>query len=136
MSILQSPDHTYHAIGTYPVTLYASTVNGCIDSAFGEVVIKDVITCYIPNSFTPNKNGINDTFNIYSYGLSPDNFLLMIFDRWGNRVFKTNDLHEGWNGGMNNGSVALDPAVYVYHLDYQEINGKKHTLTGLVSLVR
>lgn len=135
-SILQNPDHTYHSVGFYPVKLYASSVNGCIDSANVSVEIKDVITCYIPNSFTPNKNGINDLFNIYSYGISSDSFELLIFDRWGTRVFKTNDMHEGWNGAMNNGSDVLEAAIYVYHLNYKEINGKQHNIVGLVSLIR
>ena len=135
-SILQNPDHSYDSVGTYHVTLYASSLHGCMDSTTNPVVIRDVISCYVPNSFTPNKNDRNETFNIYSYGVSADNFELLIFNRWGKQIFKTNDLHEGWNGAINNVGDVVETAVYVYHLNYKELSGKKRSLVGLVSLIK
>ena len=132
----QNPDHTYPDIGSFAVTLYTSTINGCIDSVTHMLLVKDIITRYIPNAFTPNKNDHNDIFKIYSYGISPDNFELLIFDRWGTRVFKTNDLNEGWNGAINNVGDVVEMNTYVYHLNYQEITGKKRNIIGHVTLVK
>lgn len=135
-STLQNPDHTYNDIGTYPVTLYTTNINGCTDSISSSVEVVDLITKYIPNAFTPNKNDRNDIFNIYSHGISPDNFELLIFDRWGKQVFKTTDRNEGWNGAVNNVGEVMENNTYVYRLNYKEINGKKRNLIGHVTLVK
>jgi len=132
----QNPEHTYSNVGTFPVTLYSSTIDGCKDSVTSNVVINDIVTTYIPNAFTPNKNGNNDLFMIYSYGISPDNFELLIFDRWGKQIFKTNDLYQGWNGAMNNIGDVLDDNTYVYHINYKELTGKKHNVIGHVTLLK
>ena len=135
-STIQNPEHTYSYVGMYPVTLYASTPNGCIDSVTSVVSVKDLVTIYIPNSFTPNKNGINDIFTISSYGISPNDFELFIFDRWGKLIFKTNDITEGWNGEANNKGDVLLADTYIYHVNYKELTGKKHTLFGHISLIK
>lgn len=131
----QNPAHTYAALGTYPVTVYASGAGNCIDSATNYVVINDISTIYVPNAFTPNADGNNDVFNISSHGVSADDFELLIFDRWGNRILKTNDLHEGWNGGMNNHGSVIAQDVYVYKITYKDLDGRGHKLIGHVTLV-
>lgn len=135
-STLQNPEHTYADIGKYQVTLYTSTLNGCVDTVTYPVEVIDIITKYIPNAFTPNKNDRNDIFKIYAYGISPDNFELSIFDRWGRQVFKTTDKNEGWNGAVNNVGDVVEMNTYVYRLNYKEINGKKRNLIGHVTLVK
>ena len=135
-SILQNPEHIYSDVGTYPVTLYVTSSNGCIDSVSSSVEVVDIITQFIPNAFTPNKNDRNDVFNIYSHGILSDNFELLIFDRWGKQVFKTTDKNEGWNGAVNNVGEVLEMNTYVYKFSYKEMNGKKRNLIGHVTLVR
>ncbi|MES2590740.1 MAG: gliding motility-associated C-terminal domain-containing protein [Bacteroidota bacterium] len=135
-SIDQHPEHTYSDVGTYLATLYASTLNGCIDSISLPVVIKDIVTKYVPNTFSPNKNGLNDVFNIQAYGISPDNFELSIFDRWGRTIFKTNDINVGWNGSMNNVGELVPVDTYVYHINYKEVTGKKKSMYGHISLLK
>jgi len=135
-SINQHPDHTFSDVGIYPVTLYSSTINGCKDSVTADIEVKDIITQYIPNAFTPNKNDRNDVFNIRAYGISPDNYELLIFDRWGNQIFKTQDMNIGWNGAKNNIGEVLQMNTYVYHLNYKELTGKKRSLIGHITLIR
>lgn len=141
-SFVENPSHTYNEIGTYPVTLYASNLDGCIDSSSFSVIINDYLSLYIPNSFSPNRDGINDFFYVYSHGVSTENFELLIFDRWGNSVFKTNDLYDGWNGTINNhdnlgltGNI-VEMDVYVYRVNYRDFKGKKRSATGQISLIR
>lgn len=131
----ENPSHSFPEIGTYPVTLYASGVGDCIDSATNYVVINDISTIYVPNAFTPNGDGNNDIFNIGSHGVSPDDFEMLIFDRWGNRVLKTDDLYEGWNGAMNNHGEVIEQDVYVYKITYKDLYGRKRKLIGHVTLV-
>ncbi|OFY86487.1 MAG: hypothetical protein A3F72_14975 [Bacteroidetes bacterium RIFCSPLOWO2_12_FULL_35_15] len=132
----QNPEHAYPQIGTFPVTLYSSNSDGCIDSITYFVLINDVLTVYVPNAFTPNGNGVNDIFNIYSHGIDSKDFELLIFDRWGNKIFKTNDLYEGWNGAINNHGDVVQEDVYVYHVNYRDLKGRKKKLIGHVSMVK
>lgn len=73
---------------------------------------------YEPNAFTPNGDGVNDVFNlVYT---CDGNGLLNIYNRWGDLVYSTTDLLEGWTGKSNTGTTAQDlPAgAYIYHLRY------------------
>ena len=135
-STSQNPSHTYPEIGSYLVTLYSSNADGCIDSAMYYVLVNDILTVYIPNAFTPNGDGINDVFNVYSHGIDPKNFELLIFDRWGNKIFKTTDLYEGWNGAINNHGDLVQEDVYVYRVNYRDMKGRKKKLIGHVSIVK
>ena len=135
-SILQHPEHTFTDVGTYNVTLITSTINNCMDTITHTIEVKDIITRYIPNAFSPNKNDRNDIFKIYSFGISPDSFELLIFDRWGKQIFKTNDPNEGWNGSLNNNGIVLEMNTYIYNLNYVELTGKKRNIIGHVSLIR
>ena len=135
-STSQDPTHTWGYIGTHPVTLYATTVNGCIDSVTYSIIIDDIITAFIPNTFTPNGDGVNDVFNIYSHGIAIDNFEMLVFDRWGNKIFNTRDINEGWNGKVHNQGEICEEDVYVYRFNYKDIMGKKHKAIGHVTIVK
>ncbi|MES2139601.1 MAG: PKD domain-containing protein [Bacteroidota bacterium] len=135
-SVLENPEHTYSDVGKYFITLYTTNSFGCVDSITSSIEVVDLITKFIPNAFTPNKNDRNDVFNIYSHGISPDNFELLIFDRWGKQVFKTTDRNEGWNGAENNKGEVMEMNTYVYRLSYKETTGKKRNLIGHVTLVK
>ncbi len=135
-SILQNPSHTFPDVGTYPVTLYASNANGCIDSVTYNIIINDILTIYIPNSFSPNGDGVNDVFQIHGYGISPENFELLIFDRWGNKIFATRDINEGWKGAVNNNGNIVQQDVYVYRVNYKDLMNRKKKIIGHVTIVK
>ncbi len=94
---------------------------------------------YIPNIFSPNLDGINDIFTVYSdKGAGMVNFL-KIYDRWGelifeSRSFEPNNESKGWNGTFN-GKV-LNPGVYVYMTEVQSKNKIKKLLKGSITLIR
>ncbi|HQZ43779.1 MAG TPA: gliding motility-associated C-terminal domain-containing protein, partial [Flavobacteriales bacterium] len=69
-----------------------------------------------PNAFTPDGNDINEEFMPSVLGAAPESFTFAIFDRWGNKVFSTNEIGQGWNGGMNNNGKLLPQDVYVWRL--------------------
>ena len=135
-SVLQDPSHTWQYIGAHPVTLYVTTVNGCTDAVTYMIIIDDIITAYIPNTFTPNNDGVNDIFNIYSNGILSENYEMLIFDRWGNKIFTSRSLSEGWNGAVNNRGEVVQEDVYVYKFIYQDFKGKKHKAIGHVTIVK
>gem|GEM_PF-5657294 len=94
--------------------------------------------CYVdvPNSFTPNGDGLNDYFlprQLLSYKLT--RFEMQVFDRWGVRVFETKDLEgRGWDGKLNGVDQPL--GAYVYVIDVSYANGREERLKGTVTLIR
>jgi gliding motility-associated-like protein len=98
--------------------------------------IKPVITIEIPNVFTPNGDGINDTFNFSIVGASDVSF--MIYNRWGN-IIKNSTLstntHILWDGHTTSGE-ACSEGIYFYTLQYTDAKGDTHKKNGYVSLFR
>lgn len=137
-STLENPTHIYNATGNYPVTLFSTNAAGCADSITYYILVNDIITLFIPNAFSPNGDDVNDIFYVYSYGMDPDYYEFSIFDRWGNRIFKTKEIGEGWNGAINNQGEIVERDVYVYHLNYKGLGkiNKKKTVIGPVTVVK
>lgn len=92
---------------------------------------------YMPNAFTPNEDGTNETFKPITADPSVE-FHMTIFDRWGQMIFETYDIHEGWDGNFN--GEPCPTGNYVWRIDYQgqgtESPGKKGSDVGTVMLVR
>lgn len=89
----------------------------------------------IPNAFSPNGDGINDSFCIISSSISPNNFHMMIYDSRGQRIAETTDLIGGWDGKSFKGNV-LPTGVYVYEVIFYTEQGIETQMRGLVTLVR
>jgi gliding motility-associated-like protein len=136
--------HQYINMGTYQVTLIIVDNHGCKDTINDSVIVKDYYTFYIPNAFSPNGDGLNDYFEPSGNDVDPSSFSMVIYDRWGNLVFKTSEwipTHgdmghaQGWNGTLNNsgswGSVVMD--VYVYRIQVTDLNGLKHEYYGRIT---
>lgn len=136
-SSIRNPNHTYDNAGTYTVKLNVYNLSDCNDSMVYNVIVQDIVTLYIPTAFTPNNpNGVNDDFKIFSYGVLPQHFQMLIFDRWGNQLFQTRDITQGWNGTKNNIGLVLEADTYVYHIYFEDRDGKMHTKLGSVILLR
>lgn len=128
-----NPMHTYPDKGTYTVTLITITTAGCRDSISKVVEILPVFTLYIPNAFTPDGNGNNDYFA--PKGVEISEFSMMIFDRWGEMIFHTDDLSKGWDGTANNANRIAEQGVYVYKIVVRDFADKRHNYTGHVTLL-
>jgi gliding motility-associated-like protein len=87
---------------------------------------------FIPNAFTPNGDGENDV--LYVRGLDIDVMLLVIYNRWGEEVFRSNRKNDGWDGTFK--GKELPPDVYAYHLYVLCIGGDDLVLRGNISLLR
>jgi gliding motility-associated-like protein len=87
---------------------------------------------YIPNIFTPNFDGKNDVFLVYGTGITK--LEMVIFDRWGEKLFTSTDQLKGWDGTYK--GVLSKNDSYVYLINYTSLDGKKHTKTGHVSLLK
>jgi gliding motility-associated-like protein len=115
---------------TTKYTLNVEETSGC--KASKQVVIKVQNKLFIPNSFTPNGDGLNDVFRIPA-GVALDLAELAVFDRWGNKLFTTNNISKGWNGKSN--GVLLSTNVYVYTIRGR-YEGKDILLKGTVLLIQ
>jgi len=93
----QNPAHPYTQLGNYTVWLVVSTAHGCLDSTSKEILVIDI---KIPNVFTPNADGINDCFVIHGIENVPD-CQLIIFNRWGNKVYESTSYKNDWDGGKH-----------------------------------
>ncbi len=133
-SELFEPTYEYPDTGNFDVLLIAYTDNNCIDSSFQTFVIEAVENVYVPNAFTPNNDGANDIFYVSTYGIQKDGFLLRIFNRWGEQIFQSTDVFEGWNG-LNKGKVC-ESDVYVFRLNYLDLENETQEMKGTVSLIR
>lgn len=116
-------------------TTYQLTVNsqqGC--AATGKVTVFARLPLLIPNSFTPNGDGHNDIFRVPP-GVPLSLQELDVFDRWGNRVFVSNDINRGWDGTFN--SRRSNPGTYIYLIrGTNTTTGTAVSLKGTVVLMR
>jgi gliding motility-associated-like protein len=126
--------HTYQDTGTFIIMLITSTQYGCLDTSYQHISIGPDASFYIPNAFSPNNDGINDTF--FPKGIFVSNFEMTIFDRWGNSIFYSDDFNKHWDGTANYGTEMAQVDVYIYVIKATDINRKKHNYKGIVTLVR
>lgn len=135
-----NPTVTFPKAGIYRITMVASNpVTGCKSEVSGFVEVKNDINCFIPNSFTPDYDGLNDRFfPVFSpFGLDPKSYLLEIYNRWGQLIFSSTDHTEGWDGTFRNyGEGVLQQDSYNYQLTYKDLEGRKYQRNGLVMLLR
>ncbi|HTA60882.1 MAG TPA: PKD domain-containing protein, partial [Bacteroidia bacterium] len=132
ISTLPKPAHTYRDTGTYCVTLIATNTFGCKDTTTECIFIKPYFTLYVPNAFSPNRDGDNDVFT--AVGDYIFDFDMKIFDRWGNLVYHTTDVAKGWDGSMK-GGVAIED-VYVYVISANDYHNHSYAYKGTVTLLK
>jgi gliding motility-associated-like protein len=134
----RNPTATPPETTTYTLTI--SDPDGCEATASQLVFVEFSPGVYIPNAFSPNNDGINDLFMIFSDGKSiakVNSFL--VFSRWGEKVFEFYDFQPddpagGWDGTYR--GDPLDPAVFIWFAEVAFIDGSKKLFKGGVTLVR
>jgi gliding motility-associated-like protein len=131
-SNLEDPPHTYESPGQYNVTLLVTNIYGCVDSITYLVIVKEDISVFIPNSFTPNNDGANEFFT--PMGISLEDFDFWIFDRWGDEIFHGNQ-EKPWLGECERTGKPAPEDVYVYKVDLKYSKFEKRYVTGRVTLI-
>jgi gliding motility-associated-like protein len=119
---------------TYEVT--ATDRQGCTTAASVTVLVR-AIECrepyiYIPNGFSPNGDGKNDV--LYVRGTGIDEMELIIYNRWGEKVFETSKQDLGWDGTFR--GKLLKPDVYAYYMRVRCFNGQDYVKQGNITLLR
>jgi len=138
-SNLQNPSVKYPDLnsGVYPVTLIVGSANGCYDTVTRNIIIDGLYTLYLPSSFTPNDDGLNDVFGPRGEKIDPDNYKFMIFNRWGETIFSSSSVSDKWNGRLNNSGDLLPEGTYVWRIMAKDGNtGEEHEYFGHVVLLK
>lgn len=128
------PINTYNSPGDYIVTLIVKSNHGCLDTAKQKVTIEDEHTFYVPNAINANSMYDNSIFLPKHHGVSQDNYFMAIYDRWGEVIFKTNNIKEGWDGKIADKYVPV--GSYTYFINYQSISGNLYEVAGSVTVLR
>ena len=134
-STVTNPFHEYSAAGFYDVTLVATSIHGCEHKTLITIEVKPEFTFYIPNCFTPDgSDGINDIFT--GMGIGIEKYEMWVFDRWGERIFYTDDIYKGWNGKRMGHENVVQQDVYVWKVKLTDVFNKKHEYIGHVTLLK
>jgi gliding motility-associated-like protein len=122
--------------GKYDVKLISKTTEGCLDSMIITIPVKDVLIFYVPNTFTPDHNEFNEIFKpVFHSGFDPESYKMLIFNRWGEIIFESNDSSVGWDGTYNN--VLVSDGVYTWKISFKHSEtDQRQTAVGHVTLLR
>src|SRR5690606_1972241 len=113
---------------TYTVT---TTINGCTFS--DQMTLQVIRRIEPPNTFTPNDDGYNDTWDIPGIADYPGAEVL-IFDRWGQRLYRNIGYREPWDGTNNGNKVPV--GTYYYQIQLNQLEGRSPPYTGFITVVR
>lgn len=130
----QNFEHEYSDTGNYLVELVVINIYGCSDTVTDTIKIRDAFSFYIPNSFTPNNDGLNDGFK--GEGSAISEYVIRIFNRWGEEVFFSHDPKEAWNGGVVSPTQLVQDNIFTYWVQITDSFGKFHEYKGTITLLR
>lgn len=131
-------DYTYPFVEdqNYTVTLNVLSAEGCAAESQVQIQIKGGIIYYVPNTFTPDGDALNNLFTpVFTSGFDPQNFHMTIFNRWGEPVFESYDSNAGWDGKID--IYAAPEGTYTYVIDFKTLNTDEMIrVSGHVLLMR
>ncbi len=134
ISYLSDPSFVYADTGHYTVQLAIANANGCKDTITKTLLIENDFTFYIPNAFSPTNDGLNEGFIPLGIGISTANYEFTIYDRWGNKVFQTDDVNKPWDGKIAGTTSQED--VFVWTIACRTFKGERKKFKGQVSLIK
>ncbi len=120
--------------GNYWIKLMVTDINGCKNLDSNLLVVIGEYGVFVPNTFTPDFDGLNDDFFPKGFGISEGNYSFSIYDRWGTLIFKSHQLFEAWDGTYN--ELPCQHGVYVWKLEFIDIIGISRKEVGKVSVLR
>lgn len=136
--VYNTPNFTHNLNNNGPgkqlIVQFVSNDYGCKDTLIKILDIKPVFVIYLPNTFTPNADGLNDGFGAKGEGILQ--FEMQVFDRWGHLVFESNDIYSYWDGTVKGGNEPIKDDVYTWKVQVLDINHKNHDLTGHVTVLK
>ena len=126
------PIHEYEEAGVYFPSLEVTNEFGCSDLYTKDINIESDYTLWIPNTFTPNGDGLDEIFA--PKGIGVEAFNMIVYTRWGEEVYFSQDLNSGWDGMLTD-MVQAPTGIYTYRIVTEDFNGKVRTYQGEVNLI-
>lgn len=125
--------HSYTDTGWFLARQIVTINPGCSDTFDATIRVKDVYRLYMPSSFTPDENGLNDYYMPSGRGIQ--SFKMSVYNRWGEKVFETTDMKNKWSGADKEGH-AWAPDMYAVLIEIIDTEGYRHVEKGTVLLIR
>lgn len=125
-------EYSFEGDGMQEITQIVYNDFNCTDTAIITLEIAPEVFLFIPNSFTPDNDGLNDDFKPVSYGTQSYQF--KVFNRWGELIYYGNESSPAWDGSINGIPVQSD--IYVWRIDFKDYKGLDHHKFGHVSVLR
>lgn len=136
VSTESNPTFALPDTGIYEINLVAVHLSGCPDTLTKLIDVKPLDNLYFPNAFTPNNDGKNDDFKGVGLVEGLSDYQLVVWNRWGESIFTTNDVYTGWNGQDNNVGQQSPTGTYIYTYSYSSGRGEKQEGQGKIILLR
>ncbi len=138
-STLFEPHHVYPSEegGAYTVTLTATSEFGCTDVASLIIEIEQTYSIYVPNAFTPDGSNLNEVFTPVMYGFDEQEYVMYIFNRWGELVFETHNMSVGWDGSYAGRYDRAQDGTYIWKIQAKVLkSSKRMEFVGHVNLIK
>ena len=129
---IENPKHSFKDTGVFTVTLRASNINGCDSTITKSLRVLDIFRIFIPGAFSPNADDINTVW--YPRFTSTLTLEVTIYNRWGEKIFFSNDNTGKWDGTYNGNPCP--EGIYYYHMKVRENRKKWHYYNGTITLLR
>jgi gliding motility-associated-like protein len=130
--------HVFEVSGDYNVQLLGTdTVYGCVDSASIVIYVDIPFSFYVPNSFTPDGDDVNEVFKPLGISFDQSSYVFRIFDRWGQLIFETTDFDQAWTGNVLGGGHFAANGVYNWIIQVRPLDSIEDKIfRGTVMLIR
>lgn len=132
MAFMPNPVHSYQDTGRFEVCLEVMSAHGCMNDTCLDIYINPVFTFYMPNAFTPDGDGLNDVFKPEATFVKDIRW--MVFNRWGEMIFESKDLNNGWDGFFKGREAQND--VYTWVATLRTFDDQIIRKEGMVKLLR
>jgi gliding motility-associated-like protein len=117
------------------ITLIAISSDNCPDTAYQQIIFDNDPFYYVPNTFIPDGDGVNDIWNVvFSSPEDVKKYSMQIFDRWGELIFETKNIYQGWDGTYRNSQC--QDGTYVWKLTFSWDDYRTFQKLGHVNLLR
>jgi gliding motility-associated-like protein len=140
ISNVTHPDHDFERSGVYLVMLIARNEPrfGCADTVYKYVEVEPMFTFYVPNAFTPDGDGLNDTWGPQGANFEIESYNVQVYDRWGKLVWQTDNPEVWWNGTLKGeGGDVMAQGIYTYRIIVKYFSTfEPRVITGSVRLYK
>lgn len=139
ISYEENPEHAYDTSGVFLVMLisYNEPQYGCADTSYQYMEVDPMFTFYVPSGFTPDDDGLNDTWGPIGQNFEYESYNCQIYDRWGKLIWQTDNPTKFWDGTMRSSTKDVKQGMYVYVFTLKKFNTfEPKIIKGTVTLYR